>query len=628
MNPLLVLALFIAPAQEPAAPSEAAVDAAIAKGVRWLIDNQYPDGSWTDWMEQSYPAGPTALAAYALFKSGLPPEHRSLVLALDFLDRHPPFQTYDAALRVLLLTSMDPERFGARIERAADVFFDHHPGRYHYTHVLPNQPGGDLSNAQFAVVAMEALDRNGWQRDNRFWRELAEFFEKDQLSDGGFPYHAGGRPTITMTLAGFGCLSAARRVLAARGERQSTLDAIDRTLARAEEWLGGTWLGDQKWEGGNGLNRWGYYAWYGMERGAALSGKKMIGGHDWYADACRILLAKQGGGGAWANPWGEKEINTSFALLTLSRATAHVNTGGEPRPGLWVRRWTNVDDGKADLLITAAGLPHCTAFLAGFHREVVELYANPGEPRPRILRFSWWLDGEEIQVVRPEDPAAMAAAQAAPRFPLEFDLRENRDLTLEARAWLALPGSDDPADLVQVSSGPLVLNVRGLVTEDDRRLAAWLDRAWPIDASAMEQLTASSEHDGRYNAAVRAFDRVGGSRWLATAEDPEPWIRLAPKRNLRVAAIRLLPAWSGPDQAGFDLPARIRVTVNGRKHELTMARTDVREGVELSFRRPLRLRELEVRVLEKLPPVTGAATGRTGFREILLLDEEKKGRKK
>ena len=121
--------------------------------------------------------------------------------------------------------------------------------------------------------------------------------------------------------------------------------------------------------------------------------------------------------------------------------------------------------------------------------------------------------------------------------------------------------------------------------------------------------------------AARAFDRFQGSRWLAKREDAEPWIRLVPKQAMRVAGLRLLPAMTGPEIAGFDLATRVQVSVNGRKHELRLEPKDTAAGTVLEFKRPVRLRELEVRVLERRPGTDANNAGLVVFLELLLLDE-------
>ncbi len=632
LSPLL-LALGLAaaaPAQEPAAPPpppeptlEEKVDRAISRGVAHLLGEQYPDGSWLSSEDQDYLGGPTALVVYSLVKAGLPVEHGAVQRGLDFLALHPPTKTYDAALRILLLCAVDPQRYAERIEVAADVMFDHHPGMFTYQRVMRHTPGGDLSNTQFAIVALEALDRNGWTRDDKFWEKQAEFLADMQKEDGGFPYHPGGNTTQTMTIAGFGCLAACERVLERRGARDRDLAPIRAAMQRAEEWLDANWLGSTDWTGENGLNRWGFYAWYGMERGAALADQDEVGGHDWYEDAAKVLVAKQGGDGRWTDPWGRPTLNTPFSLLTLSKATAKVGTGGEPRQGLWEMRWSNADAGRNDLLITATGAPQCGIFLAGLHPEVRELYTFAEEKQPRLVRFSWLLDGEEIAVHRPEDPVADAQEAALPRFPMQLQLSENRSYVLEATAWLQIPGTESLDDVVQVGSGPLTLAVQGLVGAEQREQLAYARRALDVDTEELEQMTASSEQGGNGNAARRAFDRVEATRWLATREDPEPWIRVVPKKSIRVAGVRLLPALSGPDRFGFDLPTQVVVKVNGRENHLSLDPKDAVTGTLFEFNRPVRLRELEVRILAKRKARNSNEAGMVGFREIQLLGPER-----
>ena len=60
------------------------IDKAIAGGVEHLLDTQVRDGSWG--VVDNQLGGLTGLCAYALLKSGVSPDHPSLVRAFGFLD--------------------------------------------------------------------------------------------------------------------------------------------------------------------------------------------------------------------------------------------------------------------------------------------------------------------------------------------------------------------------------------------------------------------------------------------------------------------------------------------------------------------------------------------------------------
>ena len=68
------------PPQPPRTVGQQEVNAAIDRGVRWLLSSQDEDGYWFE--ERP---GRTALALYALLKSGVEPDHPAVGRALGFL---------------------------------------------------------------------------------------------------------------------------------------------------------------------------------------------------------------------------------------------------------------------------------------------------------------------------------------------------------------------------------------------------------------------------------------------------------------------------------------------------------------------------------------------------------------
>ena len=76
---LLVAGLSLAP--RGSATGVTSEEAAIEKGVAWLLSAQGVDGSWRNQAWKGMPTGVTALAAYTLLECGVDPDHRAITLA-------------------------------------------------------------------------------------------------------------------------------------------------------------------------------------------------------------------------------------------------------------------------------------------------------------------------------------------------------------------------------------------------------------------------------------------------------------------------------------------------------------------------------------------------------------------
>lgn len=593
-------------------------DAATWSGIQLLIKRQHPDGTWFDWLEPQHPAGMTALCAYALFKAGMPREHATLQLALAYLDTHPAEYTYDAALRILLYTSLDPERWRERIEQAAEVLLYLPDNYFTYLYAGGKGGGGDLSNHQFAVVALHALDEHGFALDRKLWERLAGRILAAQKEDGSFGYSPDGEATPTMSLAGLAVASACRNAYERNGWAKKDQEVLSHAVERAAAWCGSHWLLDQPRDRGP-LDRWFTYGCYGMERAAALAGLERIGAHDWYAEVATELCDLQHGDGSWSNPWGEHELNTAFALLTLARATAA--TGLPSIAARFAPRWSSAGSG-ADLAITAVGAPELQVYLAGVGKRAVADFAWEGEDRPRILSVQWLLDGAPAgePVAAERDPAAAARGLAMPRFAQRIALPGNGDFELRAIASVIPPGGA-AEDAEELPSPPLKIEVRGLVDAALREAMERMRREAWVFPPEFRVLAASSTHDGDRTGPKLAFDRGESTRWACAADDAEPWIRAEWKSAVPVGAVRLLPALhSGrlADGSGFDVPRKVLLILNGKDERLLdFGPAEMLAGATVRFERKLNLRRVEVRILERDP---GAEhPGLAGWREIQFL---------
>ncbi len=97
----ILLALGASPAF--AQVDGAKVNAAIDRGVDWLLRIQRLDGTWSAHEHGNYQSGPTALALLTLLKCGVPEAHPAVRRALAYLEAHPPHKTYSLGCYLMAL---------------------------------------------------------------------------------------------------------------------------------------------------------------------------------------------------------------------------------------------------------------------------------------------------------------------------------------------------------------------------------------------------------------------------------------------------------------------------------------------------------------------------------------------
>ncbi len=594
------------------------VDAATWNGIQYLLKRQHPDGTWMNWMETHMYAGTASLCGYALYKSGVPRDHASIRLTLAYLASHPAEYTYDAALRILWYTSLDAKQYAAQINQAAEVLLYQPEQYFTYQYAGGQGPGGDLSNHQFAVVALHALDEHGFELDPKLWRKLAERIVGTQKPDGSWGYYPMADSTPTMSLAGLAAAACCRNALERGGAPKRDLEVMQRAVDRGLAYCGANFLLDQARDRGP-LDRWFWYACYGMERAAALARVDSFGRHDWYAEVADQLCNEQGGDGSWRTPWGDEDITTAFCLLTLARATAA--TGMPSIAARFAPRWSTAGSG-ADLTITATGAPEVLLSLAGIGKKASEDFAWKGEARPRLLQVQWWLDGQPAgpPVTAEEDPVAVARRGTTPRFATRVSLPGNGDHTVQAVAMVQAPNDPNGAP-EEIRSEVLPIAVRGLMDEPMQREIDCMQReVWAVLPDLRESSMSSSQDEGRCGV-IRAFDRTQSTRWCCKQGDPEPWLRAEFPRGVQISAIRLLPVLNQDrlaDGLGLDVPRRVKLVINDRDERvLTMGPENMLPGLLVEFDKKVNLRRLEVRILARDPGPNNP--GYVGWREIQLL---------
>jgi squalene-hopene/tetraprenyl-beta-curcumene cyclase len=358
MNRLLsaLVVVVLAGGSPAAAADQAAIRAAIAKGVAYLADEgQAADGSF------SAEVGPavTALAVTALARSGRPVDDPAVTRGLDYLlsFRRPgggihapdsPVANYETSIALLALAACNAGGRHDRVIAEAEAFvrglqWDGGEGKSVDDPAYGGAGYGkksrpDLSNTQFLI---EALRTVGASADDPAIQKALEFVSRTQNlpgehnplpfaeknPDGGFYYTpaAGGESQAGQTpdggLRSYGSMTYAglkSMIFAGLGRE-------DPRVAAAVAWLRKHYTFAEN----PGMGQAGLYYYFhtaakaldalGEDRFADAEGT----GHDWRGELSDVLLAKQRANGSWSNDnkrWMEDDPNlvTSYVLLALA----------------------------------------------------------------------------------------------------------------------------------------------------------------------------------------------------------------------------------------------------------------------------------------------------------------------
>src|SRR5262245_6490121 len=180
---LIAVAVAVAGVVGAAAPSTAqapppeAVNAAIERGVAYLLASQNRDGSFgVDLNERGtvhhdLRNGSAALALYTLLKCGLPADHPSVQRALAFLLADEPHHPCSVGCLLHALGALpDPsqsKRMRALVDRLLDL---RQSGGWDY----PGIGRPDLSNTQVAALGLRAAAEAGLDLPRGVWTDLVQ----------------------------------------------------------------------------------------------------------------------------------------------------------------------------------------------------------------------------------------------------------------------------------------------------------------------------------------------------------------------------------------------------------------------------------------------------------------------
>lgn len=587
------------------------VNAAIGKGLQWLLLRQHRDGSWGDHMGR-YRNGQTALALLTLLKSGVLPNHPSVVRGFEFLEREDPRRTYAAGCQLLAIAATGNKDYEPMAERVAELLLEWESSRIPGSWAYP-EGAEDLSCTQFAAMGLWAASEMGIKIPKAVWQRMVETTiehfggdasmiegegkKRDQAVAKGFVYHqASGVTTGSMTAAGLGIFEFATVSTGGKlGARFNKM--IERNREPAMNWLRKEW----RVNGNPGRGGTPHYFLYGLERLGSLMQTADLVGHDWYGEGAKFLVGGQGGDGSWGG-----ESDTCFALLFLVRATGPT-TGGKGGPA---RREWGSDEGSVHAQVF--GDLELTMFVTGFDDKVLREHREQEAKKAglRIAKVEWKIDGKIVDTKK-VDPGK---AWKAERFPLRWTAPREMDVSIQVSVHAVPVGdyADSYANTTVYTSKPLTVPVRRAPLEFAEQLGQqdWTDLldGRPTIATASSQLLPASGPD-------KAIDNLEATSWLSAADDAAPWLRVEIEDALKVSEVKLgSPNSSIHLAATQGSPTRVRIVINkGRvDFEADLPEDDLLPAI-IRLPRRTSMRSIEVHILERRP---GPQQGVVGISEL------------
>ncbi len=345
------------------------VGAAIARGVRWLLDQQELDGLWAARAED-VKFGMTSLAAYTLLKCGVERDHPAVQRAATRIQCEPASSVYAAGFELLFLAELQDEALQGRIEETARRLLSWQQGGGGYSYPAAAPP--DLSNGQYAALGLRAAAKRGVKIPPEAWIKLgdATLTHQEKASGAyegaGFGYYPGGPPTGSMTAGGTCIVKIVDEQLAKTGASKT---AFVTGWRKGVSWLDRNFAADSNPRSGAS---WLWYWLYGVERVGGLCDVAELAGKSWYREGARIGVETQKPEGSWDGDGGPQPT-TCFALLFLARATSAVSGVTVRAENLW-----GGDDAQFDVSLRGSGDAPLTLWVSSFGG-AAKLFEWPGE---------------------------------------------------------------------------------------------------------------------------------------------------------------------------------------------------------------------------------------------------------
>ncbi len=266
---------------------------AIDDAVLHLRSQQQENGAIIDY---DNPGGGTSLAALAMLAAGVDPvSDKQLQKALDYLGQLEPNNTYIRGIRAnvweyALRKAPHEKKYRDLLKKDFDWLIEAIGDREGWRYNMQSRDW-DNSCTQYGVLGVWAATRGGIDPGDKFWKTMSTHFRKCQNADGGWGYTHSGASTPNMATAGLASMFLVfdtfhgKNFYSAKNPRTfegGDAAAVLKSIERGMKWLGPS----------QGDKSDGYYL-YGIERTGVASGRKYIGGEDWFAKGATTVLAAQ-----------------------------------------------------------------------------------------------------------------------------------------------------------------------------------------------------------------------------------------------------------------------------------------------------------------------------------------------
>ncbi len=266
---------------------------------------------------------------------------------------------YDVAITVIFLASVNPEKYRSHLETLQRYLFNVQKGNGTFTY--NHEDEGDVSQTQYALLAIWTLDRAGIPLDYAKVAKTIGWILRVQDPTGGWPYRTidpgVGKGLVSqkglsssMALAGASSVLIAGDALRLWGDTSSDDDPGIAGLPKAikiykedsnqgrrnriklsKEPIFRSIKGMEAWRAKRGFVKtgtlgWFYYYLYTMERYESFveiaHGRAKDSSPAWYNQGVEELMKRQDASGGWVErSYSQPHVKTSFAILFLIRST-------------------------------------------------------------------------------------------------------------------------------------------------------------------------------------------------------------------------------------------------------------------------------------------------------------------
>ncbi|MFP4053909.1 MAG: DUF4159 domain-containing protein [Phycisphaerae bacterium] len=564
-----LLAAIAAPAllrADPAMTRPQRTERAIAQAADFLLKtidangmcrHEFPQGN-------SRYGGRTALVAWTAALAGVSPQrNEALLRAKRWLAEAELEGTYPVATRVMAMaeTKRRDREVTKLMQRDLRWLWGAmgKSGQYTYT-PLDGEEGDryDNSNAQMALMAVDAAARAGLEVPNAYWKQARSWWLAQQQPDGGWAYRQPKnllrvRSYGSMTAAGLASLMACNAWLDDENVVRCRETKVDEPIDSAMKWLTKNYT--LRRNPGKGVE-WYYYWLFSLQRVGMATGHKRIGTHDWYTEGSEELLSRQRSDGSWGV--GNRVEETAFAALFLLRGH---------RPTLvnklqWPGRWNTRPRDAANFTDWATN-----RFELHMNWQIVGLDANDTDWREAPVLY---LSGAGPIELKPKHLARLRRYVLRGGMIVSEAACNNGDFTVDMQKLYGKILPEFPLQRMDEGS-PIreavfeLKDFGGLAaTNGVRTLAVHLPRQVSLDLHRKNALLAGRiSFEVLGNACMAACD-------LRIADMPqrEPWPeaeKFQPRRTIRIARVRHAANWN-PEPLAMERLA----TYMGRSHRIKL----------------------------------------------------------